>query len=764
MERKIVILRTVQTPDSTNVLTDFQQKLLREVSEVMELVADQGGGGDRVVSVRDVTCCVPPSTSWSSSPLTSQPPYNLSRPSLLSLAESLHVLMDSLPPPGTFVLSLLWLCDSPPVTADPQLYGALQRAVSWHSAHLTIICQEELDPHHQSWPWLQALRAEILPASYLCSCHGLQEFITPSIVWRGSLTFYQAKTLTSISLPGYELHLHQDELTLQSRKLMKTNKSQSRPLVRFFSGQLEVVTTVSLSEVLSRPQLLTGQKYVLKTSILESDDCSNQFMTNTDTAFIVKLKFSYDKPKIDGNVLKTDNWKQSIINCDFSRGPPCQVMASNVDTVNFLVYEEPGLEADCSRNAAQKTCIVLESDLNEMYCLKQSLRQQMAESEGYEAAVSGIKFCHLDDWKLIQVRQYVRKVQSHVLGALQERESDILENNDISDILESIQSKILADIGLTPTYRDISSEELEDITAKASLGKNWNEGDPEESQEKNFLRYLASCKEKQEQEEHAQSKLLKPNDEDYVILEAKELLKYFDSNGVPSKPLNQFNVKNKNFNLKPQKSTEEYNFMMSENFDLVPSEEFNFKGYKFREGQDFSAVEFTQYHDVYYNTGVSSETYDTQCKNYRDCMVGPHRETRTTFSSGDAPSTRLKVPSKKSEPEKKTQKKSPASDNIKEVGGRSRRSQEGGKLEPAGRRSQEGGRRSQEGSRLEPAGRRKSAGETGELTEVYTKKLRIAIYDVLMENNIDQKNPLFKKCFPKLFNICKMYVLEGPDE
>ena len=65
--------------------------------------------------------------------------------------------------------------------------------------------------------------------------------------------------------------------------------------------------------------------------------------------------------------------------------------------------------------------------------------------------------------------------------------------------------------------------------------------------------------------------------------------------------------------------------------------------------------------------------------------------------------------------------------------------------------------------------RRKSGGggeapAPGELSEMHKKKLRIAVYDALHRNKVEEKNPLFKKCFPKLFQICKMYVLEGFDE
>ena len=64
--------------------------------------------------------------------------------------------------------------------------------------------------------------------------------------------------------------------------------------------------------------------------------------------------------------------------------------------------------------------------------------------------------------------------------------------------------------------------------------------------------------------------------------------------------------------------------------------------------------------------------------------------------------------------------------------------------------------------------RRRSGGEAapapGELSDLNKRKLRVAVYNALHIMNVEEKNPLFKKCFPKLFNICKMYVLEGCDE
>ena len=43
---------------------------------------------------------------------------------------------------------------------------------------------------------------------------------------------------------------------------------------------------------------------------------------------------------------------------------------------------------------------------------------------------------------------------------------------------------------------------------------------------------------------------------------------------------------------------------MKKTFDRIPDTDFSLKGFRFKEEQDFSSIEFTQFHDVYYNTGI----------------------------------------------------------------------------------------------------------------------------------------------------------------
>ena len=48
------------------------------------------------------------------------------------------------------------------------------------------------------------------------------------------------------------------------------------------------------------------------------------------------------------------------------------------------------------------------------------------------------------------------------------------------------------------------------------------------------------------------------------------------------------------------------------------------------------------------------------------------------------------------------------------------------------------------------------------MSSFYRKKLRNAVYDALSKRGIDEKNELFRACFKKLFEICKMYAKDVP--
>jgi len=800
----------------THTQVEVEDETIAELCSQMSAIAKQccrkNSEPSNPLTTTGLSYCVLPQTCWTrvqedtdnlSQAIKTAQSSSSSEEDLAALSSSIHSLLDQVGSPGTFLLTVLWLCDSPPSSFPPILYGCLQRAVSWHSANISVITTTStctVTP-----PWLLQLRAEVLPVSYLCTCHGLQEFLSPQLVWRGNLAFYQEPDLSPLILPGFELHMDTDILT----ETMATLGLQQEGVVvstttsnRFFSADLEVVSSVPLSSVISRPHFLTSQKLLLKTSVLEEDNISNQFMTTAfqepDVAMVLKLKFSIDKPKIDLSLMKTENWKNSVINCNFSPTPPCPSIGDDVSAVNILIFDDPDSDGDCSRSTHQKAAILLKNiqEVGQMNCLRQVLSKQDVNMDTVREVVQG-KIVHVDDSKHSQLKQFVRSVQSQVLGMLHDTNSDFLQNNDVEDILIAIQEKIMTNIGIS-MYTTVSDKTFDDLEESRALRREQIGRDVanlDDWQEKRFLRFLKLHSEKEEKILQSKS-ILKPNEDDYVLLEAKELLKFFDKEGLPMKKLEPAEAKNKNCPLRPQKSDVEYQTLMKDNFDETESNAHSYKGFKFK-GEDFSKVEFTQFHDVYYNTGTSAEAYDLECKNLRDCMVGPSRETESTFTVGQD-TTRIKLGSRKTEtqakepvvkkqqpptrssPRKKASLAAPVKKLVNSKSPRSKKleyKQEPARLK-AGKdvgdnvKNVEAARTSvpikkpvAATIKAESTEKRKSGGgDNGDLTDLNRKKLRGAVYEALIRKDVREKDELFRPCFAKLFNICKMYVMDAQTE
>ena len=448
--------------------------------------------------------------------------------------------------------------------------------------------------------------------------------------------------------------------------------------------------------------------------------------------------------------------------------------------------EEHREDSDCSRATHKKTAVVLQNveDLGHLYNLRQSLSRQETNIDDIESLVTGLRKFEFDSGNLTRLRSHIRKVQSKVVQILTECDHSMLSEHKLEDILIAVQEEIMKNVeNVIKANGNVNKEDIGKVAKSmeaSSKNKVIQNDNTDDWQEVRFLKYLSLYSEKEEQERIAEAKLMKPNDEEYVLLEAKELIKYFDANGLAAKDLEEVDVKLKNCPLRPQKGRGEYEDMMSQHFDSIPDTDFSLKGFKFKEEKDFSQVEFTQYHDVYYNTGLVAENHDLQSKNYRDCMVGPHRETKSTFSINDNSSTRMKVISKKSSdqsikaPDKQPiqQRRSSPRKKISHPLANIANKKPSKLIATAKRQSldkSDSKLNVSKGSDKGDSSSRRRSGHgqeswNGELSEVNRKKLRVAVYTALLGNKIKEDNPLFKKCFPKLFNICKMYLQDGPDE
>lgn len=155
---------------------------------------------------------------------------------------------------------------------------------------------------------------------------------------------------------------------------------------------------------------------------------------------------------------------------------------------------------------------------------------------------------------------------------------------------------------------------------------------------KDSLRYL----QQQQQKRQAADTLLKKGGDKRESAQSLNVpavaTSCFSSSGSPlaSRHLEPVLTRNRNCPPRPQQSPQSFQVLMAENFEPVAD---SFKGFRFK-GESFTAVAYTQYHDVYYNTGDKAEDYDRECKRLRDICVGPYKETHTSLSGEDQPPAR----------------------------------------------------------------------------------------------------------------------------
>jgi len=733
------------------------------------------------------------------------------------LADQIHSCLDLLPAPGTYLLDILWLCDTPPGEFPPALYGALKRAVAWHGAMLSVIMEENMGVDVPSW--FLPLRAEILPMSMLCACHSLSEFLCPHLAWRGNLAFYNQEDFDVLTIQGFELHATRDVFDWTKED---NNKMSGR---LYFSGNLEVVSEVPLSSVL--PHLLTKDKLVLKTSILGDEDMlASDFMSETfptpNSALVVKLKYSVDKPRIDMKKLKTEHWK-SQVNYNMDPTPPCQSMGEDVSSITLLVFDDPDASEDCTRNVMQKSAVIFKNvqDVHFASTLKEMNfeGETKCDEEKLANAKNLIDFpqFRVDESKIEQLKNYVNEVQVDVIKMLIQENSELIQNEQkIEDVRIAIANHLIPQLMESLKFAVMfgSVEESDFLFPKVDeMTVN-----SEDWQEARFLAFLQKHHDKTEREirDSQPNKQIK----DYVLLEAKELLKFFDKDGLAAKVenLELMEAKNRNCPLRPQKSEKEYEEYFKENFKKVTHD---YSGFEFTGNyKDFTKMEFTQHHDVYYNNGDKAEAYDKECTKMHLVHVGLIRETASTFVSGPdterlpvaprlqsgpketnkenqvrrsprkklAPPKRPGLVAKKSpklertsqahkvtrpqavrdlqlakklnkSPSKKTVPIKPLQNrtNPKTGGLVSKGLQGGANSKPTGTSSKALPGR----SRTEATKDLNSASKTETAEESNVKKLRVAVYAALKQEGVAEKDAMFKPCFRKLFNICKMCLQDA---
>ncbi|XP_047455808.1 mdm2-binding protein [Mugil cephalus] len=160
-------------------------------------------------------------------------------------AEGLNLLSDKLPPPGKALLDVLLLGSaeqSPPVKDLLPLLGALKHMSCWHAAKITVVAQ-----HTTGWQKAaSSLSASLVEPAHLDSCVDYKE------MWRGGLVIREKKYVSELRFDGFSLRSprHQtSESSLLQAPYITTDHKLLSEVFHYYAPVLDLVQLVNLSDL-----------------------------------------------------------------------------------------------------------------------------------------------------------------------------------------------------------------------------------------------------------------------------------------------------------------------------------------------------------------------------------------------------------------------------------------------------------------------------------------------------------------------------------
>ncbi|XP_034031115.1 mdm2-binding protein isoform X2 [Thalassophryne amazonica] len=160
-------------------------------------------------------------------------------------ADGLHVLSDKLPPPGKALLDVLVFgsAEQPPASKELlPLLGALKHMVCWRAAKVTVVTQ-----HAAAWQQVVSfLSAGVTEPASLISC------IDHTELWRGGLLIREKKYASELCFDGFSLRSRVKQksgLSLLQAPDMRPDHKLHSEVFHYYRPVLDLVHLVTLSDL-----------------------------------------------------------------------------------------------------------------------------------------------------------------------------------------------------------------------------------------------------------------------------------------------------------------------------------------------------------------------------------------------------------------------------------------------------------------------------------------------------------------------------------
>ncbi|XP_069549320.1 mdm2-binding protein [Brachyistius frenatus] len=457
-------------------------------------------------------------------------------------AEGLHLLSDKLPPPGKALLEVLVLgCaeQSPPIKDLLPLLGALKHMSCWHAAKISVVTQ-----HTTGWQKAaSSLGAGLVGPADLDSCIDYRE------IWRGGLVVREKKYVSELRFDGFSLRspLHQtsESSLLQAPAVTTDHKLQSE-VFHFYAPVLDLVQLVNLSDLPSFMMSSSQFELGLSGKSVKAKLLLDQLRSLRGKAGALFGLSCIITPIAQpaASQLSSQRWRESLAR------RPKTLLAPDVEVKGesalyfLLVQGSDGVGC----GACRARMLHSYSQINgaaAMATISGLLREKPLSSSG---AASGNIFrllpCLQGD-SLLQREKKVARVQTLLLKEyLRQKEeasgSTSIPINELKVILSLAREQYLKTVDATLPF---AATCLTDDHSTKNSGFQTVSQQPSDWPERSVLHNIENLQRKQQKKKFGllgpgfTDSLLGPKDShrgSSALLDAKELLKHFTSDGLPT--------------------------------------------------------------------------------------------------------------------------------------------------------------------------------------------------------------------------------------
>uniref|UniRef100_UPI0037E8F905 mdm2-binding protein n=1 Tax=Semicossyphus pulcher TaxID=241346 RepID=UPI0037E8F905 len=482
-------------------------------------------------------------------------------------AEGLHLLSDKLPPPGKALLDVLVLGSaeqSPPIKDLLPLLGALKHMSCWHAAKTTLVTQ-----HTNGWQKAASyLSASLVAPADLESCISHRE------LWRGGLVIREKKYVSELRFDGFSLRSpvqQKSEPSLLQAPYTTTDHKLQSEVFHYYAPVLDLVQLVNLSDLPSFLMSNTQFELSLSGKSMKAKLLLDQLRSLRGKVGALFSLSCIITPVAQpaASVLSSQRWRESI-----ARRPkslPVPDVEVKGESAHYFLLVQGSDDGDCG--SCRVRMLHSDSQINgaaAMATVSGLLREKSLSSSGGAAGSILCPLPCLQGDSLLRRERKVTQVQTLVLKEyLRQKEeasaSTSIPVNDLKEILNLAREQYLKMIdSKLPSVATCLTDEQES-TATSNSGFPTVSDLQADWPERSVLHNIENLQRRRQKRRlgllgpGSTDSLLGPKDgqkASVALLDAKELLKHFTSDGLPSGELHPLPINRGNnvFQLSPDLS------------------------------------------------------------------------------------------------------------------------------------------------------------------------------------------------------------------